>query len=94
MADTPNVPLDKRTIDRYLEKGVIDKKAYESYIAKLPDDTANAEWVQTDLLEADFTDTGDDDHRLEAEEVEDDEDESEGDIDDDSDEAAPKKSEI
>lgn len=64
--NTLNVPMDKRTIDRYVEKGLIDKKAYETYLAKLPDDTANAEWVQTDLLEADFSDTGDDAHRIES----------------------------
>jgi hypothetical protein len=51
MAETRAKSIDKRTVDRYVEKGQIKKSELESHLKALPDDTANADWVEMDLEE-------------------------------------------
>ena len=54
--------FDRRTTDRYLEKGAIKEKELESYMKNLPDETNNAQWVQMDLHDAELgeNDSGED----------------------------------
>ncbi len=42
-------PYDKRTIDRYIDKGQIKRADVDSYLKSLPDDAANATYVEMDL---------------------------------------------
>lgn len=37
MADFENKLIDRRTVARYLRKGVVDEKDYERYLKALPD---------------------------------------------------------
>ena len=46
--------LDRRTLDRYREKGLLKKEDYEAYLKNLPDDSANAQWVQMDIHDAEL----------------------------------------
>ena len=46
--------FDRRTVDRYLEKGMLKRADYESYLKSLPDDSANAQWVQMDIHDAEL----------------------------------------
>lgn len=50
-----NTKIDRRTADRYIEKGLIKKSDYDSYLKSLPDDSANATWVQMDLEETEIS---------------------------------------
>jgi len=45
-------PYDKRIVDRYVAKGIVQKDELEKRLAKLPDETENATWVQLDMDEA------------------------------------------
>lgn len=47
---------DKRTVDRYLSKGMISRQDYEKFLAELPDEEANAEWVQMELHDTELPD--------------------------------------
>lgn len=47
---------DKRTYDRYLEKGIVKKTDFDSHLKNLPDESQNAQWVQMDMDEAELTD--------------------------------------
>lgn len=49
MAENKVKTYDKRTVDRYMEKGMIKRADYEGFLKALPDDSANADWVETDL---------------------------------------------
>jgi len=40
---------DKRTQDRYVEKGLLEKAKVEAELKSLPDLTANATWVEIDM---------------------------------------------
>jgi len=46
--------FDKRTVDRYIEKGLVKKADYESHLKALPDDSANAEFVEMEMDEAEY----------------------------------------
>lgn len=53
---------DKRTQDRYVEKGLVDKAHVQTVLKNLPDEAANATWVEIDmedgqLGDGDMTDT-------------------------------------
>ncbi len=50
---------DKRTFDRYLEKGIVKPQEFEAHLKNLPDDAANAVYVQMDMDEAELTDVSD-----------------------------------
>ncbi len=52
---------DRRTTDRYVEKGALKDKDVESYLKNLPDETNNAQWVQMDLHDAELGDNESDD---------------------------------
>ena len=48
-------PYDKRIVDRYVAKGIVQKDELEKRLAKLPDETENATWVQLDMDEAEVS---------------------------------------
>ena len=48
--------LDRRTVERYIEKGLVKASEFQSYMKNLPDETNNAQWVQMDLHDAELTD--------------------------------------
>lgn len=50
-----NQKIDRRTVDRYMDKGIIKRGDYESYLKSLPDDANNATWVQMDLEETEIS---------------------------------------
>ncbi len=43
---------DKRTVDRYIDRGVIKDSDLKSRLKNLPDDEANAQWIELDLSDA------------------------------------------
>ena len=45
--------LDRRVVERYLKKGLIDEKEYARLIKSLPDLTEKAAKVETDFSSAD-----------------------------------------
>lgn len=47
--------FDSRTYDRYLKKGAITQKEYDSFLKALPDEESNASWVQMDLHETEIS---------------------------------------
>lgn len=51
---------DKRTCDRYMEKGIVKNQEFEAHLKSLPDDAANAVYVQMDMDEAELTDVSED----------------------------------
>lgn len=55
---TTDKRLDRRTYDRYMEKGLLNKKEIEAHMKGLPDDTANAQYVQMDLHDAEISEEG------------------------------------
>jgi len=59
--ETKKKYLDSRVADRYIKKGVVSQKEYEAYVKALPDDEANATFVQMDLHETELSsdDSGD-----------------------------------
>lgn len=52
MTDVPESVLDKRVIERNIEKGLIDRKQYEQHLGKLHDAADNAEAVELGSGEA------------------------------------------
>jgi hypothetical protein len=46
--------LDSRTSDRYLKKGIVSQKDFDAHVKALPDDEANATFVQMDLHDTGF----------------------------------------
>lgn len=48
------VRFDRRTIDRYIEKGLIKESDLASHMKSLPDDTANVEYVQLEAFDGDL----------------------------------------
>jgi hypothetical protein len=48
--------LDRRTIGRYINKGMLSKEEYEAHLKSLPDEESNGEWVKLDLVDAEITD--------------------------------------
>lgn len=55
MADIDKRHVDRRTVDRYKEKGLLKEADYQSYLKGLPDDAANAQWVQMDLHDTEIS---------------------------------------
>lgn len=53
-----NKAVDKRTSDRYVEKGVLKRADVDAYLKALPDEANNATWVQMDLEETEITSRG------------------------------------
>ncbi len=51
---------DKRTFDRYMEKGIVTPQQFDSHMKSLPDESQNAQWVQMDMDEAELTDLSND----------------------------------
>lgn len=62
--------FDKRTSDKYLDKGIVSQSEMQSHLKALPDDAANATWVELEMDEteigSDLGDDEDDDLELEA----------------------------
>ena len=58
-----NKRYDRRVVDRYIEKGQIKDKDFQDHLKSLPDEEANATYVQMDLHDAEISeeDKGDDD---------------------------------
>jgi hypothetical protein len=52
---TNNKGYDRRTVDRYVDKGLIKATEYQSFLKALPDDAANAQWVQMDMEDAEVS---------------------------------------
>lgn len=52
MADAKRI--DKRTYQRYIEKGVLKDSDYQSHLKSLPDETSNADWVELDIYETEL----------------------------------------
>ncbi|MFL5310032.1 MAG: hypothetical protein ACJ79H_06200 [Myxococcales bacterium] len=51
--DLPSKYLDRRVVERYLKKGLIDEKEYARLIKALPDLAEKAAKVETDFSSAD-----------------------------------------
>lgn len=41
--------LDRRTVERYIKRGLVDRKEYEKYLKALPDLADKAETVTVEL---------------------------------------------
>ena len=73
MAEQKSKFFDRRTVDRYIEKGTVKDADFRDRLKSLPDDSANAQWVQMDLHDAEISDDDlddsdmDDDAGLESE---------------------------
>lgn len=48
--------LDRRTVERYIDKGLVKASEFQTYVKNLPDEANNAQWVQMDLHDAEITD--------------------------------------
>jgi len=48
--------FDRRTLDRYVEKGLVKEGDLNAHLKGLPDDTNNAQWVEMELHEAEIID--------------------------------------
>ena len=46
---------DRRTVDRYVEKGLLKATDYQSFLKSLPDDAENAQWVQLDMDDSEIS---------------------------------------
>ncbi|MBX5482855.1 MAG: hypothetical protein IRZ16_13595 [Myxococcaceae bacterium] len=52
MADTIDLSkLDKRTVDRYIQMGLVNEKDWEKYIKSLPDLSDKCEPISTKMFE-------------------------------------------
>ena len=60
-------PYDRRVSDRYVEKGVIKESDLAAHLKGLPDDSANAQYVQMDLHDAEMTGDASDDGASDSE---------------------------
>jgi hypothetical protein len=50
MADSiENKLVDRRVVQRYMQKGLLDEKAYEQYLKKLPDVSEQAVPVESEI---------------------------------------------
>jgi hypothetical protein len=50
MADSiENKLVDRRVVQRYIQKGLLDDKAYEQYLKKLPDVSEQAVPVESEI---------------------------------------------
>ncbi|HSM93214.1 MAG TPA: hypothetical protein VLT47_10025 [Anaeromyxobacteraceae bacterium] len=60
MSEIENKLVDRRTVARYLRKGVLDEKDYEKHLKALPDLTDQAEPVEAAMEGEDDLDEDDD----------------------------------
>lgn len=51
---------DKRTVQRYVEKGLISQGEFDKYLKNLPDDAPLGQWVQVEEEETEFSESSDD----------------------------------
>ena len=51
-------PIDRRTYQRYIEKGTLKDSEFQSYLKHLPDETENAIWVDMDLFDTEIESLG------------------------------------
>ena len=56
MSDENSKMFDRRTLDRYLERGDLKKTAFDAHLKGLPDCADQAQYVQMDLYEAEMSD--------------------------------------
>jgi hypothetical protein len=61
--------FDKRTVDRYIEKGLVKRADYDTFLKGLPDESANAEWVEVEMDAAEFEGGDDAEEISETEEL-------------------------
>jgi len=54
MEDNRAKRMDQRTVGRYIDKGIVTETEYKDFLKNLPDDTANAQFVQMDLHDAEL----------------------------------------
>lgn len=47
--------FDRRVIERNVAKGLIKEADYKDYLKKLPDESANGQWVQMDMDDPEVT---------------------------------------
>ncbi len=59
----PSKYFDKRTLSRYVDKNLVDRKEAEAYLKNLPDESNNAEWIQADVHDTFLGEEGDDSDR-------------------------------
>jgi len=62
--------FDKRTIDRYREKGIVTDGEIQSHVKALPDLSNQCQWVQMDLHE---TEIGEENAEMDEEDIEEEE---------------------
>lgn len=48
MSEYPDWLIDKRTVKRYISKGLVDSKTLDKHIEQLPDVSSNAEVISID----------------------------------------------
>jgi hypothetical protein len=53
---TNKATFDVRTVDRRIAKGLVKDSEYTDFLKTLPDDTANAEFVQIEMENAELED--------------------------------------
>ena len=51
--ELPSKYLDRRVVERYVKKGLVDEKEYTRLLKTLPDLTEKAETVETEFTTAD-----------------------------------------
>ena len=54
MENTKKPTYDKRTVTRYIEKGILTQTEFDKHRKTLPDESNNAQWVQIDMDSNDF----------------------------------------
>ena len=59
MAEINRRFLDRRTQDRYIEKGLLKDADLKAHLKSLPDDANNAQYVQMDLHDAEISEDSD-----------------------------------
>lgn len=47
--------FDRRTVDRYIEKGKVKANEFQSFLKNLPDDAVNAQVVQLEMEDAEVS---------------------------------------
>ena len=57
MKGTERKHIDRRVVERYIEKGIVKDTDYAAHLKALPDEGVNAQWVQLDMHDAELGDT-------------------------------------
>ena len=72
MAQKESKCFDKRTVDRYREKGLVTESEVQAHLKALPDDASRCEYVQMDLHDTELGDDSldDDDEKADQEDNE------------------------